>query len=151
MIVAKLQDSSRYEALHPLFKRFFDYVKTHDLLNQPCGRIAIDGDDMFINNINPECVPEEKQVMEVHHKYIDVHVLLEGKERIGWKPVADLQDETKPYSDAEDCALYSDHGTAYIDLVPGQFLIAYPEDAHAPMVGEGKIRKLIGKIRCRQD
>lgn len=151
MILGKLQDSSRIETLHPLFKKFFDYVKTHDLLNTPCGRVEIDGDNMFINNMNPECVAQEKQVMEVHHKYIDVHVLLEGKERIGWKPVSDLTTEVQPYSDEADCALYSDKGTTYVDMVPGQFLIAYPEDAHAPMVGEGKIRKFIGKIRLQQD
>lgn len=146
MIVSKLQDSGRIESLHPLFKMFFDYVKSHDLLHIECGRITLKGDDLFINNINPECVAEDKQVMEVHRKYIDIHVLLEGKERIGWKPVSDLRHETKPYSEAEDCALYADRGAAYVDLLPGQFLIAYPEDAHAPMVGEGKIRKLIGKI-----
>ncbi|MBQ2362542.1 MAG: YhcH/YjgK/YiaL family protein, partial [Bacteroidaceae bacterium] len=29
----------------------------------------------------------------------------------------------------------------------GEFLLVYPEDAHAPLVGEGKQRKLIIKVR----
>lgn len=61
MIVSRLENSSRIESLHPLFKQLFDYVKTHDLLNAPLGRIELDGDNLFINNVNPECVPADNQ------------------------------------------------------------------------------------------
>ena len=56
MIVSNLQNSQRIEGLHPLFKSLFDYVKTHDLLHADLGRIEVDGDHLFINNVNPECV-----------------------------------------------------------------------------------------------
>jgi beta-galactosidase beta subunit len=46
-----------------------------------------------------------------------------------------------------DMALYSDTPSLFIDLLPGQFAIIYPEDPHAPIIGEGKIRKLIAKIK----
>ena len=84
MIISNLQNSGRVESLHPLFKKLFDYVKTHDLLHTPCGRIELEGDKLFINNVNPTCVTAETQVLELHHEYIDVHILLEGKETIGW-------------------------------------------------------------------
>lgn len=147
MIVSNLQNSRRIESLHPLFKPLFDYVKTHDLLHTDLGRIKIDGDNLFINNVNPECVPSDKQVLELHHDYIDVHILLEGMEAIGWKALEDLQNEIKAYSKEEDCALYSDTPTTYVDLLPGQFVVVYPEDPHAPIIGRGKIRKLIAKVR----
>ena len=107
MIVSNLQNSQRIEGLHPLFKSLFDYVKTHDLLHADLGRIEVDGDHLFINNVNPECVTSDQQVLELHHDYIDVHILLEGEEMIGWKALEDLQNETKAYSKEEDCALYS--------------------------------------------
>ena len=75
----------------PLFKSLFDYVKTHDLLHADLGRIEVDGDHLFINNVNPECVTSDQQVLELHHDYIDVHILLEGEEMIGWKALEDLQ------------------------------------------------------------
>ena len=56
MIISNLQNSSRVVSLHPLFKKLFDYVKTHDLLHTECGRIELDGDILFINNSNPTCV-----------------------------------------------------------------------------------------------
>ena len=90
MIVTNLNNTERIESLHPLFKKLFDYVKTHDILNTPCGRIDIDGDNLYINNVNPECIPAEKQVLEVHRDYIDVQILLQGKETIGWKAMESL-------------------------------------------------------------
>ena len=102
MIVSNLQNSQRIEGLHPLFKSLFDYVKTHDLLHADLGRIEVDGDHLFINNVNPECVTSDQQVLELHHDYIDVHILLEGEEMIGWKALEDLQNETKAYSKEED-------------------------------------------------
>jgi len=147
MIVSNLQNSQRVEGLHPMFKTLFDYVKSHDLLHAELGRIEIKGDELFINNVNPECVAAEKQVLEVHRSYIDVHIVLEGTERIGWKAFEDLTDETKPYEEEGDCALYSDAPTTFVDLLPGQFMIVYPEDPHAPVIGQGKIRKLIAKVK----
>ena len=147
MIVSNLQNSQLIEGLHPQCKALFDYVKTHDLLHADLGRIEVDGDHLFINNVNPECVTSDQQVLELHHDYIDVHILLEGEEMIGWKALEDLQNETKAYSKEEDCALYSDRPTTYVSLLPGQFVIVYPEDPHAPVIGSGKIRKLIAKVK----
>lgn len=147
MIVSNLQNSQRIEKLHSLFGLLFDYVKTHDLLHAELGRIEIDGDNLFINNVFPECVEREKQVLELHRDYIDVHILLEGKETIGWKAIEDLTSEVKPYEKDGDCALYSDVPTTFVDLLPGQFAIVYPEDPHAPVIGQGKIRKLIAKVK----
>lgn len=147
MIVTNLNNTERIESLHPLFKKLFDYVKTHDILNTPCGRIDIDGDNLYINNVNPECIPAEKQVLEVHRDYIDVQILLQGNETIGWKALEDSKAEIKPYEKEGDCALYSDTPTTWIHLVPGQVAIFFPEDAHAPVIGEGKIRKMIAKVK----
>jgi len=147
MIVSNLQNSSRIEGLHPLFPRLFEYVKTHDLLHAPLGRIEIDGDNLFINNVNPACVSQEQQPLEAHRVYIDVHILLEGAERIGWKALEDVADEKQPYAEEGDCALYGDTPSVFVDLKPGEFLIVYPEDPHAPLIGTGKIRKLIAKVK----
>ncbi len=147
MLLTTLQDSKRIESLHPLFARLFDYVKTHDLLNMPIGRIELDGDNLFINNVEAQCVSAEQQVLEVHREYIDVHILLQGEETIGWKPLADCTNETKPYDAESECALYTESASTYLTLKPGQCLIVWPEEPHAPIIGQGKIRKAIAKVR----
>lgn len=147
MIASDLKHSERIESLHPLFKTLFDYVKSHDWLHAESGRIEISGNDLFINHVYTEGVPAEKQPLEAHRAYIDVHILLEGRERIGWKSIEDVRHITKPYDADADCALYTEPASSYVDLMPGQFLIVYPEDPHAPLIGNGKIHKLIGKVK----
>ncbi len=93
MIVSNLQHSQRVEKLHPLFKQLFDYVKSHDLLHEELGTIRLDGDNLIVNNIYPECIAEGKRLLELHHDYIDVHILLEGTETIGWKALEELKVE----------------------------------------------------------
>lgn len=146
MILTNLNDCSRYEGLHPLFKQLFDYVRTHDLLSMPIGRIEIDGDRLFINNSDPDCVAQEDQRLEVHRRYTDVHILLEGNERIGWAPTEELSHISTPYDEEGDFMFYSDSAASWVDLTPGQIFIAFPEDAHAPIIGKGKIRKAIAKL-----
>ena len=39
-----------------------------------------------------------------------------------------------------------DHSRIAVDMAPGDVLIVWPEDPHAPVIGNGEIRKLIGKV-----
>lgn len=147
MVISNLNDSKRIESLHPLFKAAFDYIKSHDLLNMPLGRIELDGNRLFINNAESELVEKDRQIIEVHRKYIDIHVPLDGVETIGWKSLADLSVVEKTYDTNADFGTYSEQASAYVTLSPGQFLIAWPEDGHAPIIGEGTLRKAIVKIK----
>lgn len=146
MIYGNIAYADRYASLHPLLPQLFAYVKSHDLLHTPMGKIVLDGDNLFINNVNPECLSEEKQVLEVHRRYIDVHILLEGKERVGWRNTDDCKDVADPYDEAGDFATFFEKPTTYIDMMPNDFLIVFPEDAHAPIIGSGRIRKAIAKV-----
>lgn len=146
MILALLSDCERYEALHPLFKQIFDYVKSNDLLHVPAGRIVIDGDKLFINVSDANLVPAESQKLEVHRKYIDIHFPLSGAEIVGWSPLLRLNESEAPFDVENDFALYAEVPSTYFTVNPGEFYIVYPEDGHAPIIGEGVLRKLIVKV-----
>ncbi|MFI3281379.1 MAG: YhcH/YjgK/YiaL family protein [Rikenellaceae bacterium] len=147
MIISSLKFSERVEGLHPLFATLFNYVKSNDLLNAPLGRIEIDGDNLFINNVEVQGLAADAQVLEMHEAYIDVHILLKGEETIGWKSIDQIEKITKPYSAEAECALSDDKPTSYTTLKEGEFAIVYPEDPHAPIIGTGVIRKLIAKVK----
>ena len=147
MIITNLENATRYESLHAAFKQVFDYVKANDLLNTACGKIVLDGDNLFINNVELTGLAQSEQVLEAHRTYIDIHILLEGEEIVGWKALEEVENITKEYSSEDDCALSSDTPTSYTTLKAGGVVIVYPEDLHAPAIGVGKIRKLIAKIK----
>lgn len=145
MVIGSLDQSARIESLHPAFKQVFDYIKAHDLLHAPLERVVLDGDRLFINNVEATLVPEDKQPLEAHRQYLDIHVLLEGSERIGWRDITDAGTPSKVYDEEGDYMLFDQRASTYVDLQPGQFAIVWPEDTHAPLIGEGKVRKLIVK------
>ena len=49
MFIGSLKNTERAETLHPLFKKVFDYIKSHDLSRMPAVRIDIDGDNAWIS------------------------------------------------------------------------------------------------------
>ena len=147
MYVGKLAHAKRIYPLNDKFELVFNYLKNHDLLSMPLGRIELDGDALFINNALENAVSQDKQLVEVHRKYLDIHILLEGTERIGWKALEDLTVVKQAYDDTKDCALYDEKASAYVDLYPGDMAIVFPEDGHAPNIGSGKIRKAVVKIK----
>ena len=91
---------------------------------------------------------KEHDLLHAHQAYLDIHVLLEGRERIGWRSTDSCEHPRAAFDVENDFVLYDDAPTSYVDLQPGDFAIVYPEDAHAPLIGQGeKIRKLIIKAR----
>ena len=83
-------------------------------------------------------------------KYIDIQMPLLGVEKIGWKPGCELQEESTPYNEQKDIAFYIDRPTAYTKIYPGQFAVYFPEDGHAPGIGQGNIRKVIVKVQVEE-
>lgn len=145
MVIGTLSQSSRYEGLHPAFKQVFDYIKAHDLLNAPLERIVLDGDKLFINNVEATLVAQSAQPLEAHRAYLDIHVILEGEERFGYKALEQCGAPRAEFDVENDYYLFDEPATSYSDLKAGDFAIVYPGDAHAPLIGEGKVRKLIVK------
>ena len=147
MILGSLNDTARVEGLHPLLNPLFEYIKSHDFLAEPVGRIVLQGEELFINNDNPILRSPAEQLIEVHRRYLDVHLPLDAPEIAGWKPLCDLTEVKEAYSYEKDIAFYTDKPSTYFTVYPGQFLIVFPEDGHAPIIGEGKLRKICAKIR----
>ncbi len=147
MILSTLENSKQIESLHPKFKLLFDYIKKTDLLNRETGRIEIDGDNLFINNVCSDMIAAREQSLEAHRVYIDVHFPLDKTEIMAWKPLLKCTNIKSNYNENNDCELYSDIEENLITVMPGEFIIFFPEDAHGPLIGDGKIRKIIAKVK----
>lgn len=147
MIIGRLSDSERIEKLNPRFKQIFDYIKTHNLLHAPVGKIDIDGENAWISVDEPEMREKSEASIEIHRQYTDIQVPLQGKETFGWQSVGNLKSEKSAYSPENDIAFYNDPVELYFTLSPGEFVIFFPEDGHAPCIGEGKTKKLVAKIK----
>ena len=146
MILSALSQTSRYAALHPLFQQAFDYMRDTDLNALAPGRYPIVGDELFAIVEQAPGKTKEMAKLEAHRKYIDIQLVLDGDERMGWKPLADCLNPVSEYSEEKDIRFFHDAPASWIAVPPDHFCIFFPEDAHAPLVGEGQIRKVIFKV-----
>lgn len=147
MKIGNLGNTKTTESLHPGFKVLFDFIKDADFNKLPLGKIEIEGNDVFVMNLDISGASQDAQPLEMHRKYIDVHILLGGEEKIGWKPLNEIEHYTQSYDEEGDCALSDDAPRFFVELHPGEYCIVFPEDPHAPAISTGKIRKLIGKVK----
>mgnify|MGYP001764486841 CR=1 FL=1 len=146
MIFTALTQSRRYAALHPLFARAFDYIRDTDLSALAPGHYPVDGDDLFAIVEHARGKAKDAAQLEAHRKYIDIQLVLEGDEQMGWKPLADCLRPVSDYSPDKDIQFFHDAPASWIAVPPGHFCIFFPEDAHAPLVSSGNIRKVIFKV-----
>ena len=146
MILSTLFESDRYAALHPLFPRAFEFIRDTDLLVLAPGRYPIVGEQLFVIVENVAGRTREAAKLECHRKYIDIQLVLEGVDEMGWKALADCTQPVSDYSEEKDIRFFHDTPANWIATPPGAFCIFFPEDAHAPLVGNGNIRKAIFKI-----
>lgn len=146
MIFSTLSQSSRYAALHPLFPRVFEYMRDTDLLALAPGRYPIVDKQLFVIIENVAGRTQEEAKLECHRKYIDIQLVLEGVDEMGWKALADCTQPVGGYSEEKDIRFFHDAPASWIATPPGAFCIFFPEDAHAPLVSNDNIRKAIFKI-----
>ena len=92
---------------------------------------------------------QEDGVFEAHRKYIDVHYMIGGAERIEVADIRRLR-VTKEYDEQADCVLGHAEGKAYT-LQQGQFMVLFPEEAHRPGLRIERtcdVKKVVLKVPC---
>ena len=128
MIFGNIKDKERYNFIDERILECFKYAIENNLNKFSTGTHEINGDDVFVNVVSYKTTNKADRFWEAHRKYIDVHLMLDGTEKI---------------------ALNGEE-SAVVTLEKGDFLICYPEDAHmtAIKVDESKdIKKAIFKVK----
>jgi len=149
MVIDKLSEINKYASLHPRFAKAIDYIITTNLLNTEPGTVLVDGEDIKAIIMEGNCVPKEESLagFECHNTYIDIQIVLKGKETVGWRSRKNSREPKGEYSEEKDVLFYADAPTLFFELQAGMFSIYFPEDVHAPMIGEGPIKKVVMKVR----
>jgi YhcH/YjgK/YiaL family protein len=90
---------------------------------------------------------------EAHRLYADVHLLVQGREAIGWAPLQSGLAVSRVYDPAGDIEFFhAAPGERLIQLEQDDYLLADVDDLHKPrcLVGESaQVLKVVGKIRSR--
>ncbi len=148
MIIDNLSAAEKYYPLHPLFEKAFGYLQLLDLQHMEEGKHELPDENLFCILMDKQGLPKEAAIehFECHNEYIDIQLCIRGNETIGWKS-RDTCTRQKDLGGQGDNFFYSDAPDMYFQLSDNQFAIFFPGDVHAPMIGEGKIRKIVVKVK----
>lgn len=142
---------TRIDVYRPLSKniaRAIDYIAATDLNALAAGKHEVDGDRVFALMFDVQTIVGGAK-WEAHRKYIDLQLMVRGRER---QEVGDIDnlDGATPFDVEKDVMFFeSARLSVSVDLQDGQFALYFPHDGHKPMIavdGAKSIRKLVMKI-----
>lgn len=149
MIFDRLDHHHLY-ALGPAWLEAFSFLRSADP-NLPAGKYHLRGEQLFAIVMDYQTQPSETGELEAHRRYLDIQVLLSGREEVICHLRPDLQ-VRQPYDSVNDAELYQIPPCvpARFILSPGNFLALYPHDAHMPCLmldgNPAPVRKVVVKL-----
>ena len=106
-----------------------------------------DNENIFVNRFNYIGQKEFDCFFEGHKNYLDIHIILNGKEKLGYSDISELNQVSK-YDLENDFIKFEGPIKNYIDLKAGDFVITFPEDIHMPKISinDETIEKIVCKV-----
>ena len=149
MIVDHISNIEHYVSMHPRFSKAIQFIQSTDFSKLVSGEIKVDGEDIRAIIIEDNLVSEETSTsaFECHNTFIDIQYCIKGTERVGWKSRTTCNKTQSEYNPEKDVLFFSDQPDTFFDLNTDHFAIYFPKDVHAPMIGEGSIKKVVMKVR----
>ncbi len=145
MILDHISNAERYYSSHPGFKAAFEWLRQNAATMRPAGRTEIDGERLYANVVTENGRGKTRACFETHRLYIDIQFMAKGSDVMGWRHL-DGQMRSRGYGAERDLEFYEDAPEVWVSVPEGHFAVFFPEDAHAPMAGEGPMFKLVAKV-----
>lgn len=147
MIIDSVQNAARYYSVHPLFAGAFEYISGLDFAGIEPGTYEIAGGmRAIVSDKEGKARAEALEKFECHQQHIDIQLCISGAEEIGWKPIGKCMVDKGGFDADRDVQFFGDQPDTYFSLTNGQFVILFPEDVHAPMIGQAAIKKMVIKV-----
>lgn len=148
MIIDTISNLYKYVGLNPLFADVVEFLKKNDLNTMEEGKHPILGDRLFVNITTTKARSEGEAILETHVEMVDIQLPLDADETYGYTPLQCLPESE--YDAEKDISFYGDtKPQTYVTCQPGQMVIFFPQDGHAPCISEKPvIKKAIFKVKA---
>lgn len=160
--LAKLTPESPLLAEYPpTVREAIDYLKRTDCATLPLGKTAVDGERIFLQIQEYLSKPAEEVVLEVHRKYIDLQIVLEGEEWMGYARYEKEHPTLGDYDETADVQFFPKSVMPFwaagaespqrFRATAGTIAIFTPDDIHASQIGVEKLQKVRKMVvKCLQ-
>ncbi len=150
MILDILENAQLYIALNLGFEKAFAFLSRSDLTELKTGKYEIDGNRVFAMVSMDSGRSKEDSRLEIHQKYIDIQLVIEGNDDMGWKPLALCKKPCGQYDSESDIQFFDDEPELWLAVKNGTYAIFFPDDAHMPLISSSRIHKVVVKIAVDQ-
>ena len=148
MILDTIDNLERYLPQSHLVAEIIRFLHDNDLATMPVGRYMISGEDLYVNVVDSQPRTRQEAIVESHRVMADVQIPVSATETHGYAPVTEGLKHSVPYDKDNDISFYPKlRCTTYFDVCPGQFVMYFPEDGHAPAISDIVFRKAIFKVK----
>lgn len=147
MILDTLENFDKYAKMHPLFPLVAEYLKTQNLSTHEMGKDVLVEGQLFANYCAAKGKTQDEARIETHNAMIDIQIPISTAETMGFTPRKNLPEAE--YDSDKDISFYPGGAERYITVHPGEFVVFFPQDGHAPCISESEeIVKVIFKIKA---
>lgn len=143
MITGNIKDCEKYYGVHKDFEAVFECLKK---ISKDSEKYVIKEGDAWVNA--PITPKGNGKNFEAHKKFIDIHYIISGSEVFGYSEVNRLE-VTKEFDVENDYELLTGKVNE-IELLPGDFVITFPEDAHIPTMKNNpdvELVRVVAKVK----
>ena len=151
MICGNMYNIKDYSSINKKIMMAFEFLKNNDLKELAVGKYEIQGEDIFALVQEYTTQKEDEKKWESHEKYIDIQLIVEGQEIMGYAPISSLRIEEDLRLE-KDLIFYEETlKGSNIKFSSDDYAIFFPEDGHRPgcALDEcSKVRKIVVKVAC---
>ncbi len=146
MIATPLKNLGRYKTLSPSLAAAISWLEAGGWDALPEGRHEIAGAEVYaLVSRYASKAPGDAQY-ETHRDYIDIQLVVSGKETVEARTVEGLS-VSVPYKPDIEFYSFPEPGTCHEFLLsPGTALVFFPEDAHRPGLARGGVPEPVHKV-----
>ena len=128
MILARNETARDYLGIHPNLNLALERINEAFLSSLGHDRVDIVPGECWCTKFTYDTIPDDESFFEAHEKFLDIHIMLEGSERVEVSsPAALTVFRSEPENDFWG---YRGEGRVKLTIGPGEFLAVWPDDAH---------------------
>lgn len=149
MYFANISIAKKYNYLEEKFLAAYKWLEETDIAPLCDGNYPIIGDEVYASVQSYTTIEPSEGAYETHEKFFDIQYIVSGREKFGICKREGLI--VKEIIAERDLIFYEEpEMDGSVLLLPGDFIVVAPEDAHKPRLNAGEpceVKKVVVKVK----
>ena len=133
---------------NPNIQFVLNFIRINDLNKLKIGKTCIN-ENIYVVKEEYNTLSYGETFWESHNSFIDLQILIKGTEMIKYSHSSIMK--VVAFDETKDLLIYKGKSNGNLVMIPGEFVIFFPEDVHMPGLSinniSSKVIKIVFKIK----